>query len=273
MEFGAKLRQARLAAGLSQRQLCGDEITRNMLSQIENGSARPSVDTLRYLAARLEKPVSYFLEDQTAVSPNQAVMEQARNAEGQAVLDILKQYQSPDEMFDRERWLLEALTCLELARQALDGGKREYARTLLEQAQGAGSRTPYYTRETEHRRQLLAFDAGLLEAPEPDHRELTLLAKGFLESNAPAKCIGILQAVDNWKEEQHFLLAQAYLQISQYEKAAAHFLQAEAYDPRAVYAGLEKCYSALEDYKMAYFYACKGRDVYDTDTAHRRNPL
>ena len=39
MELGEKLRQARLAAGLSQRQLCGDVITRNMLSQIESGAA------------------------------------------------------------------------------------------------------------------------------------------------------------------------------------------------------------------------------------------
>ena len=32
MELGEKLKQARLEAGLSQRQLCGEEITRNMLS-------------------------------------------------------------------------------------------------------------------------------------------------------------------------------------------------------------------------------------------------
>ena len=64
MELGQRLKQARLEAGLSQRQLCGEEITRNMLSQIENGSARPSMDTLRYLAARLGKPMGYFLEEQ-----------------------------------------------------------------------------------------------------------------------------------------------------------------------------------------------------------------
>lgn len=260
MELGVRLRQARLEAGLSQRQLCGEEITRNMLSQIENGSARPSVDTLRYLAARLGKPVSYFLEEQVEVSPNQAVMEQARNAAGQAVLDILAQYQPPDEIFDREKWLLEALTCLDLARQALEDGKKEYARALLEQAESAGSHTPYYTPETQRRRQLLAFDAGLVDRIEPDRRELTLLAKAFLENNAPAKCIGILQAMDALDERHHLLLAQAYLQISQYENAIEHFLQAEACDPRSVYAGLEQCCSALEDYKMAYFYACKQRE-------------
>ena len=60
MELGEKLRQARLRLGLSQRQVCGDQITRNMLSRIENGAARPSMKTLGCLAARLGKPVSYF---------------------------------------------------------------------------------------------------------------------------------------------------------------------------------------------------------------------
>ena len=68
MELGKRLKEVRLAQGLSQRQLCGDEITRNMLSQIENGSAKPSMDTLRYLANRLGKPISYFLGEETVTS-------------------------------------------------------------------------------------------------------------------------------------------------------------------------------------------------------------
>ena len=63
MELGEKIRAARLAAGLSQRQLCGEDITRNMLSLIENGGAKPSVKTLTLLAERLGKPVSYFLDE------------------------------------------------------------------------------------------------------------------------------------------------------------------------------------------------------------------
>ena len=107
MELGERLRQARLEAGLSQRQLCGETITRNMLSQIENGSARPSMDTLRMLAVRLDKPISYFLEEQAVTSPNQALMAQARQADPGAVLALLKDYRAPDEVFDHERYLLE----------------------------------------------------------------------------------------------------------------------------------------------------------------------
>ena len=53
MDLGPRLKEARLEAGLSQRALCDGIVTRNMLSQIENGSARPSMDTLRQLSQRL----------------------------------------------------------------------------------------------------------------------------------------------------------------------------------------------------------------------------
>ena len=65
MEIGDRIKQARLDAGLSQRQLCGEVITRNMLSLIESGKARPSMDTLTYLAEQLGKPVGHFLGEQS----------------------------------------------------------------------------------------------------------------------------------------------------------------------------------------------------------------
>lgn len=49
--------------GFTQSGLAGDRITRNMLSQIESGSASPSVQTILYLAGRLDVPVGYFLSD------------------------------------------------------------------------------------------------------------------------------------------------------------------------------------------------------------------
>ena len=105
MTIGEKIRLARQEAGLSQRQLCGQQVTRNMLSQIENGSARPSVDTLTYFAAQLGKPVSYFLDEDSLSSPNQAIMASARAAyaahDYDGALTALKNYQSPDEMWKK----------------------------------------------------------------------------------------------------------------------------------------------------------------------------
>ncbi|MCQ5129705.1 helix-turn-helix domain-containing protein [Butyricicoccus faecihominis] len=52
-ELGKKIKEARLAKKMTQAEVVGDFITRNMLSQIESGAAMPSVKTLSYLAGVL----------------------------------------------------------------------------------------------------------------------------------------------------------------------------------------------------------------------------
>ncbi|MBN2851910.1 MAG: helix-turn-helix transcriptional regulator [Clostridia bacterium] len=63
MTLGLKIRELRMSRQLTQKELAGDFITRNMLSQIENDQANPSISTLEYLAKQLRKPVGYFLDD------------------------------------------------------------------------------------------------------------------------------------------------------------------------------------------------------------------
>ena len=156
MNLGEKLRQARLEAGLSQRQLCGDMITRNMLSQIESGKAGPSMATLQYLAGQLGKPVSYFLEEDTALSANIATMEQARQAYARRdhglVLQVLEKYQQPDPLFDQEYAYLMALSALERAASLLEGVDYLQAVPLLEQINRGSI---YYREDMERRRKSL----------------------------------------------------------------------------------------------------------------------
>ena len=96
MELGEKIRQARLDAGLSQRQLCGEVITRNMLSLIESGRARPSMDTLLHLAQQLGKPVGYFLEEQ-ADPPESPERKQTRLALARQCAAVLEDAAHKDE--------------------------------------------------------------------------------------------------------------------------------------------------------------------------------
>ena len=62
-DIGRRIREARVMAGLTQEELAGGEITRNMLSRIENGAALPSLPTLCALADRLGIPAGAFLGD------------------------------------------------------------------------------------------------------------------------------------------------------------------------------------------------------------------
>ena len=63
MTIGEKIKSLRLSLGLTQAAICGDTITRNMLSRIENGAALPSLPTLQQLSKRLGVSAGYFLDD------------------------------------------------------------------------------------------------------------------------------------------------------------------------------------------------------------------
>lgn len=68
---GEKIKALRKAHKMTQSELAGNELTKSMLSQIENNISNPSFKTLQYLADRLEKPVSYFLEENYVESGKQ----------------------------------------------------------------------------------------------------------------------------------------------------------------------------------------------------------
>lgn len=258
MELGKRLKEARLALGLSQRQLCGGEITRNMLSQIENGSARPSMDTLAYLARRLGKPVSYFLEEETVTSPNQGTMARARAARlagnWALVLEELEGYQGKDPLFDEEAGLLRLLALMDGAEAALDGGKKPLARDLLEQAWQVRT---LYRDGVQRRLSFLMARATGDGAYLPDLDEELL----FRAESAPAgQAAALLDAArDRESPRWNYLRGRAHLGLGQYGEAARCLHRAEEAYPTETAPLLEECYRAMEDYRMAYHYACKQR--------------
>lgn len=271
MELGEKLRAARLEAGLSQRALCGDALTRNMLSQIENGAAQPSMKTLQYLAQRLGKPVSFFLEDALAVSPNQDRMRSARrcfdNGDWQGVMEALGEYQAPDEVFDRERGLLWCVSCLELAEEAIRSHREPYARELLEQSQVHVS---YCGREL-HRRYLLLL-GQLHKEPVSDRlpsldTELLLRAREAVEMGNLHRAQRLLDAVEDHNAAYHLLQGQVYLEQKAYREASSELLQAEDTYPKETVPQLEICFRELGDFEKAYFYACKARETLNKPSA------
>lgn len=269
MDLGAKIKNARLEAGLSQRQLCGDTITRNMLSLIESGRAKPSMDTLGYLAARLGKSVGYFLDGEAVTSPNQQVMDSARQAFSagayRQVLETLQSFRSPDGVFDPERYLLEALAALHLAQQALDEGKKAYAITLLERVYQAGQLTPYYTPGLEAQRLLLLYrsepgQAARLESLMPNMDGWLLLrAEAALQSGDAQRCVSLLDAAGTQDDNWCLLRGRAAVALKDWTLAATVLTRAEERYPQQCIPLLEQCYRELEDYKQAYLYACKAR--------------
>lgn len=265
-ELGQRLRQARQEAGLTQRQVCGDLITRNMLSQIENGTAQPSMETLRYLAEQLGKPVSYFLDEDT-ISPHKAIMEHARAAfaekDYKTVLDYLAQYRNNDPVFDWELHLLEALSCIALATQAIQENRYPYAAQLLERAGQAGAKTPYYNEATKRQRLLLLCRvSGKAVSLPPDDEALLIRAKIALDEGDIQRTQRYLNAVEDRSiPDWNYFQGRVYVTEGKYSQAIPCLKIVEELYPKECSTMLERCYRELEDYKNAYFYACKLRSL------------
>ena len=263
MDLGEKLRQARRESGLSQRQLCGDYMTRNMLSLIENGTAKPSMDTLRYLAGRLEKPVSFFLDEDAVVSPNQALMAEVRQkwADGQVqqVWLLLKDFRQPDPVLEWQWRYLSAMANMKLAEQALKAGREHYARQLLED-------TVFDIPELERQRLLRLGTIPGSDLPEIVRQlpsldeELLLRAEAALLENRFDRASVLLEAAEDSDTPRWLLLrGTCFFGQKRYQLAAEALQQAEAEYPEDCRAMLEICFRELGDFKRAYEYACKQR--------------
>lgn len=269
MNLGEKLRLARQEAGISQRQLCGEVITRNMLSQIENGSANPSVATLQYLASRLSKPMSYFLEEDAVVSSNHQTIAAARAAfdrkDYESAEEALKAYRAPDSVYDREKELLSACIRLNLAEQALADGKQQYAKALLEKASAV---TPAYMAEALTARGLLLRGqlepqnlSAICEALPSMDAELLLRSRNALNCGNPMRAAQLLDAAEDQTTLQWNLLrGEIHETGGDYPAAIACFQKAEEAFPTECGRHLERCFREIGDFKMAYYYACKLRE-------------
>lgn len=62
MSLGSKIRDARRALNLTQKELAGEHFSAAFISQIERDIITPSLASLKIIADRLGQPVSYFLE-------------------------------------------------------------------------------------------------------------------------------------------------------------------------------------------------------------------
>lgn len=60
---GIKIRDLRKKLGMTQEQLAGEELTKSYVSQVELGRIHPSHKALQVMAARLGKPMGYFMDN------------------------------------------------------------------------------------------------------------------------------------------------------------------------------------------------------------------
>ena len=158
---------------------------------------------------------------------------------------------------DWEKSYLLALSILKLAEQALTENRIPYARRLLEEMAAEGENTPYYTDGLEEKRQLLLARTGADAALPNVDAALLGRAEEALRQGKYEKAAICLDACEEQSTRWHLLRGKVHFAFSEWTPAVNHLQTAEEAYPQDAVSLLEQCFIALEDYKMAYFYACK----------------
>ena len=147
MTTGEKIKTLRKKKMMTQSALVGGEITRNMLSRIENGQANPSLDTLIYLSKRLDVPVGYLLasEKEDAAYEKGFLCEQIRLAYQMKNYKIAKQLAAEYGDEDNEISLIAAESAFRVAVEEFEEGRLHGACEAFDEAITLSENTAYYT--------------------------------------------------------------------------------------------------------------------------------
>ncbi|MDF2655008.1 MAG: helix-turn-helix protein [Bacillota bacterium] len=132
-ELGKKIKEARIARKMTQSEVVGTFITRNMLSQIESGTATPSIKTLEYLSRVLDIPLFQLIPDQKDDSIT--VLNRAKKYLSEGSYDKILEMEEgyPPELQDEFRAIF-AKAGLRLAKQQLRSGCYKDAARLSQKA-------------------------------------------------------------------------------------------------------------------------------------------
>ena len=290
MTLGNKIKSLRKSMKMTQKELAGDFITRNMLSRIENDSATPSMKTMEYLAMKLDKPIGYFVDkghDEVSLSHFIARLmasnEKGNYEEGITLLE---------EGIERNpQWAQNSMVMDLYANTYMYLGNRYYEKGMYEEAKEAFQKILSYEQNL-----ILAPDVYLYKVYDRLAETYAQLgemeeAKNFTEKSK--ELIGRLaarrdvqslyiqmmdgddEAVVNQlsgidtsyfdpysKARFHMIAGTSYYRNQQYEEAIPYMEKSLEYYRQHTYStvtimlyeNISKCYSELGQYKKAYFY-------------------
>ncbi len=280
MNVGKKIRSLRTAKLMTQSELAGTHITRNMLSYIENGSAQPSLSTLVYLAGRLNVPVGFLLAEEgdeilyEKMNGLANVKQAFRQGDYAGCRSLCHSaFSEPDD----EICLLLAECDLEIATEAFWQGKIRQSCKMLDEALQYASETVYRmphimaTAEIYFRFMERISPTLYSEHPELSEPVFPLAETPFCAYVNALDAIdsGNLQPAKDYPEkfEEHSFFGR-HLQVRTFmmqkdHRAAKEVLQSllQAGEPLnevelyLVLCDLETCCRETEDFKGAYQYA------------------
>ena len=289
VNIGKKIYDLRTEKLMTQSDLAGEFITRNMLSSIEHGTALPSLQTVIYLASRLNVPVGYLLSDEKEEHLYRKMQSfaEVKGAYASKEYRICKQIcKSKLDSSDDEVNLLLAECSLRIAIEHFENGELHKCCSELDEALALSRKTIY---STEHIKEIadvyftyLSHVSSLLysndEGDEDDDNED--ITDGFLDfARAYERFVdGEIEGAQEYVDENadadsqyvSFLSALLAEQRGDYVEAKDILMHLLSSDKvlgdlmlYTVFEHLEKCSREVEDYKSAYEYANSKMRMYE----------
>lgn len=272
MTLGEKIRARRKELGLTQRDVAGTAVTRNMICAIERGDVSPSLSTLASIAETLSVPMEYLVSDEEDLTPYlvQDVLPKLRNAYASGryadCLTICRRL--PERARRDEAAYLAAAALIALAERAIDAGNLASIPSYLSEAE-------LYTRQTVLPTAHLLARAELCRsiAASPQTPKWEIATDRYFEMANTAIALEkfrYLSESDAFpirdKNLEEHIAAKALLKENRYAEALTLLLGIEerkasgavgSYLLFRVYSDIEICYRELRDFENAYRYSTK----------------
>ena len=295
MNLGQKIKNLRTEKMMTQKELAGNEITRNMLSQIENGSALPSLSTVIYLAGKLGVSAGYLLSegDEEFIYYKSRTMKNIKRAYTDRRFELCREMclSSFDE-YDDELELILTDSCLGLAQECVMNGKLYRACRLLDEAWLHANKTVYPTSSQRHRI-LVIFSflkelSPTLDSYEADTDSIEHLMTPLLYDDVFCKYISVFFNLGDYMSTDEIfdtrcensneydgllvahLKAKMLIDAGNYSTASKILLEiidGEITTPRLLLyltcCDMELCCKEMGDYKGAYEFSNNRLEIYE----------
>lgn len=279
-DIGEKIKRLRLQRNMTQSDLAGDQITRNMLSRVENGAALPSLPTVWYLAERLGVPAGFLLaegdDDRIWRKMNRidSIRRVLRGGDPRICLELCRE---DGDQVDDEICLIMAQCSLEIAKEEFHRGCLRSACKALDEAIEYAGRTLYDTaaiRQTAavyfrfmHRLSATLYSDALVDAEDAfpssaDPFARYALAREAMEAEEMRRVESYLKetfADDGWHAHLGAELVMRREDFASARTALLHLLHSDACRSEvlmyAIFCDLEICCRETEDFRGAYEYS------------------
>lgn len=270
--IGKKIRALRVKEKMTQADLAGEEITRNMLSRIETGAVLPSLPTLLYLAERLKTPAGYFLQEESDLFfyKKERCMPLLKGQFRRGnYTEVLRVWRRDLGQTDDEIAFLLAVSCVNCAYTALYEGALSTASSHLSDALTFAAQTAYPIDAIMAKAELIRTVVTNVQSP-----RFELDEKKYLAAADTAVFADLYHYLTEKSENYTFhnplyeahLNARKRMKEGRYQDAITQLEALENQKAAAgmsafllfrIYSDLEHCQKELRDFESAYRYSGK----------------